>query len=308
VKKILKRGIKMKEIKNKILIAGATGYLGKYVARAFKRQGYYVRILAREESRLKAPGPFTAPALSEEDYDELFLGEITRPETLNDVADGMDIVFSSVGISRQRDGLTFDQVDYQGNKNLIDQCLKSGVKRFVYVSMLDADKIMELEITRAHEKVVMELESSPLEYTIVRPSGYYSDMGSLFNMAYKGRVYIIGKGLNSMNPIHGQDLADVCVEAAESNEKVIEAGGPDIFNQRDLADLAFEVTGKSPRVSFIPFWIGKFLVGLIRLLSRQYGDLADFIVTASKIDSIGPKRGKISLREYFEELKSVKDI
>ena len=136
-----------------VLVAGATGYLGKYAVQAFKAQGYRVRVLTRSEERLYKPGPFTAPALSKDDIDEVFIGEITKPETLAGVMDGIDVVFSCVGISRQRDGLTFEQVDYQCNKNLIDLCTSSAVKRFVYVSMQGAENIMDLAITQAHEKV-----------------------------------------------------------------------------------------------------------------------------------------------------------
>ena len=102
-----------------VLIAGATGYLGKYAVQAFKQRGYYVRVLTRSEERLFEPGPFTAPALTNDDMDDVFVGEITDPSTLTNMLDGIDMVFSCVGISRQRDGLTFEQVDYQCNRNLI---------------------------------------------------------------------------------------------------------------------------------------------------------------------------------------------
>jgi uncharacterized protein YbjT (DUF2867 family) len=134
-----------------VLIAGATGYLGKFAVKAFKAQGYYVRVLTRNAGRLLETGPFTAPALQKNDYDDVFVGEITKPETLAGIMDGIDLVFSSVGISRQRDGLTFEQVDYQCNKNLIDLADAAGVKRFTYVSMQGAENIMDLAITQAHE-------------------------------------------------------------------------------------------------------------------------------------------------------------
>ena len=102
-----------------VLIAGATGYLGKYAVQAFKQRGYYVRVLTRSEERLFESGPFTAPALTNDDMDDVFVGEITDPSTLTNMLDGIDMVFSCVGISRQRDGLTFEQVDYQCNRNLI---------------------------------------------------------------------------------------------------------------------------------------------------------------------------------------------
>jgi uncharacterized protein YbjT (DUF2867 family) len=291
----------------RVLIAGATGYLGKFAVQAFKQQGYYVRVLTRSEQRLYEPGPFSAPALSKDDADDIFVGEITKPETLAGMLDGIDLVFSCVGISRQRDGLSFEQVDYQCNKNLIDLCEAAAVKRFVYVSMQGAENIMQLAITQAHEKVVDALKASSMEYRIVRPCGYFSDMGVLHDMAKKGRVYLVGDGSNKMSPIHGRDLARVCVETAAGDELQVEAGGPDTMTQREAAILAFDVVGKPAKITVIPLWLARGLVKFIALLSTQFGDLADFIVTAGEIDGVGPARGTISLRSYFEALHEGKD-
>ncbi len=288
--------------RKKVLIAGATGYLGKYAVKAFKERGYWVRVLSRSKEKLFEPGPFTAPALAADDIDDIFIGEISKPETLAGIMDGIDIVYSSVGISRQRDGLTFEQVDYQCNRNLIDLCRGSSVSRFVYVSMQGAEHIMHLAITRAHEKVVADLKESGLEYRIVRPCGYFSDMGALYDMASKGRAFLVGEGNNKMNPIHGRDLAEVCVDTAEGDELEVEAGGPDIMTQREAAVLAFEVVGKPAKITVIPMWLARGLVKFIRMLSTQFGDLADFIVTAGEIDGVGPRRGTTTLKSYFESL------
>ena len=287
----------------RVLVAGATGYLGKFAVQAFKQRGYFVRVLTRSMERLAQPGPFTAPGLTEADYDEVFLGEITQPETLAGLMDDIDWVFSSVGISRQRDGLTFEQVDYQCNKNLIDLASEAGVSRFTYVSMQGAENLMHLAITQAHEKVVDALADSGMEYRVVRPCGYFSDMGALYDMAKRGRALLVGEGENLMNPIHGRDLAHVCVDTAEGDEIEVEAGGPDIMTQREAAELAFEVTGKPVKVTVIPLWMARSLVKFIALLSTQFGDLAEFIVTAGEIDGVGPQRGTTTLRSYFEELK-----
>jgi len=286
----------------RVLVAGATGYLGKYAVKAFKERGYWVRVLSRSKEKLFEPGPFTAPALSADDMDDIFIGEISKPETLAGVMDGIDIVYSSVGISRQRDGLTFEQVDYQCNRNLIDLCRGSSVRRFIYVSMQGAEHIMHLAITRAHEKVVADLKQSGMEYRIVRPCGYFSDLGALYDMASKGRAFLVGAGSNKMNPIHGRDLAQVCVDTAEGDALEVEAGGPDIMTQREAAALAFEVVGKPEKITVIPMWLARGLVKFIGLLSTQFGDLADFIVTAGEIDGVGPKRGTTTLKSYFESL------
>lgn len=286
----------------RVLVAGATGYLGKHVVQAFKKRGYWVRALTRSRGRLFEPGPFTAPALFEHDVDDVFEGELTRPETLEGLLDGIDIVFSCVGISRQRDGLTFEDVDYGCNKTLIDLSQAAGVERFVYVSMQGAENLMQLAITQAHEKVVDALKTSGMDYRIVRPCGYFSDMGALYDMAKKGRVYLVGRGENQMNPIHGRDLANVCVDTAEGDKVEVEAGGPDIMTQRQAAELAFDVVGNPVKMTVIPMWLARNLVRGVGLLSTQYGDLADFIVTAGEVDGVGPKRGTTTLRSYFETM------
>ncbi len=48
----------------RVLVAGATGYVGKYAVQAFKEHGYWVRALTRSEERLAEPGPFTAPGIA----------------------------------------------------------------------------------------------------------------------------------------------------------------------------------------------------------------------------------------------------
>ena len=94
----------------------------------------------------------------------------------------------------------------------------------------------------------------------------------------------------------------VCADAAEGDAKVVEAGGPDVFTQRETAELAFDVLGKPAKVTVIPLWLAYGLSRFIGVLNRQFGDLAEFIVTAGEVDGVGPAVGKTSLRSYFEEL------
>lgn len=284
-----------------VLVAGATGYLGKYAVRAFKQRGYRVRALTRDKERLAKPGPFTAPPVSEF-VDEAFVGEVTKPGTLDGLMDGVDVVFSSIGISRQRDGLSFEEVDHLANRRLVELAKSAGAEKFVYVSLWGQDEIRHLEIVRAHEKVVEALEESGLPHCIVRPSGYFSDMGVLLDMARRGRSFLVGAGTNRFNPIHGADLAEVCVDAMESEERELGAGGPDTMTQRQAAELAFAVLGKEPRITVLPMWLMRGGVKLIGLLNAQFGDLFEFIVTAGEIDGVAPAVGTTTLRSYFEEL------
>ena len=92
--------------------------------------------------------------------DEVFIGEVTKPETLRGIADDVDIVMSTVGITRQKDGLTYQEVDYQGNVNLLREALNSGVRKFIYVSALKAGEMPSLKIVQAKEQFVEDALAS----------------------------------------------------------------------------------------------------------------------------------------------------
>ncbi len=100
----------------KILVAGATGYLGKFVVWELSERGYWIRALVRNQAKLDRTGPFLEPSVKDR-TNKVFIGEVTKPETLKGVCDGIDIVFSSVGITHQKDKLSYQNVDYRGNKN-----------------------------------------------------------------------------------------------------------------------------------------------------------------------------------------------
>lgn len=278
----------------RVLVAGATGYLGGFVAQELKARGHFVRALARSPTKLDS---------QRETLDEIVEAQVTRPATLEHVCDGIDVVFSSVGITKQKDGLTFQDVDYQGNKNLLDVARRADVRKFIYVSVLDGPALKHLDIIRAHEDFVAELEGSGIPYTVIRPTGFFSDMGEYLAMARKGRVYLIGHGENRINPIHGADLAVTCADAVETDATEIPVGGPEVWTHRQIAELALEVVGRSPdKVSSVPVWLAAGAVRLTRLFSRHRGELLAFFTEAMTRDAVGPATGSHRLSAHFEEL------
>jgi uncharacterized protein YbjT (DUF2867 family) len=287
----------------KVLIAGATGYLGRYVVKEFHNQGYWIRALVRDPTKLEQTGPFLQPEVANI-IDDVWLGQVTIPETLKGICDGIDIVFSSIGITRQKGKYTYRDVDYQGNSNILETATTQSVKKFIYVSVFDAHSFEYLEIIKAHEDFVRDLQKSGIDYTIIRPTGYFSDMSEYLNMAKSGRVYIIGNGENRVNPIHGADLAKVCVKAVDNKENEIPVGGPEIFNAVQIAELAFSTLDKRSKITKISPWLAKAAVKLIRPFNKQMSDLAEFIVAAGQGDGVAPSTGTHTLQSYFNELAS----
>jgi uncharacterized protein YbjT (DUF2867 family) len=276
----------------RVLVAGATGYLGEFVAREFKRRGYFVRALTRSADRLKE---------MEDELDEIVVGEVTKPETLRGICDGIDIVFSSIGITKQKGKLTFKDVDYQGNKNLLEAAERAGVGKFVYTSVFRGPSLLHLDIVKAHEDFVAVLKASGLPYTVIRPNGYFSDMGEYMKMASKGRVYLVGEGKNRINPIHGADLAGACVDAVDQDVREIDVGGPEVLTHRQIAQLALKAAGKPERITSVPVWLMRAMVSLTRVVNRHQGELLAFFTEAMTTDSVAPAFGSRRLSEHFQE-------
>jgi uncharacterized protein YbjT (DUF2867 family) len=277
----------------RILVAGATGYLGGHVAREFKDRGHHVRALARSPEKLDP---------LRDSLDEVFQAEITQPHTLEGACDGIDIVFSSVGITKQKGNLTFEDVDYQGNRNLLEVARTAGVKKFIYTSVFRGPSLLHLDIIKAHEDFVTVLKASGMEYAVIRPNGFFSDMGEYLKMARKGRVYLIGRGDNRINPIHGADLAQVCVDAVDREASEIDVGGPEVFTHREIAQLALKSAGRPKRITSIPVGLMRSIVFLTRRFNRHQGELLAFFTEATTADAVAPATGSRSLGDYFDEL------
>jgi len=105
-----------------------------------------------------------------------------------------------------------------------------------------------LVIIKAHEDFVRALGASGLPHTIIRPTGYFSDVGEYFQMAKSGRAYLIGDGEKRLNPIHAQIYADTVT----GSDAEVSAGGPIICSQNEIAELAFSILGKPPKITRIP--------------------------------------------------------
>jgi uncharacterized protein YbjT (DUF2867 family) len=277
---------------DKVLIAGATGTLGRNLVEELSQRGYPLRILVRKEHQVQQFRHIT---------DDIFVGQVTNSATLYGVANGAKTVFSSIGITRQKDGLTYQDVDYRGNRNLLDESISAGADRFVYVASLHGEQMRHLKMIEAKEKFVDKLKKAPIKYTIVRPNGFYSDLKEILKMAKKGRVWLPGKGQYKVNPISTADLARVVIDLYEQNVEEANIGGPEVHTQREIAELAFEVLGKKSNISFIPEGILHALIKIMRIVTPLsfYGPL-EFFSTVSTRNMIAKRYGSLTLKEFFK--------
>lgn len=276
-----------------VLLAGSTGYLGTHVLQELDNWGIPTTAIARSPEKL-----------DKYQWESLTVrqAEVTKPETLAGICEGISTVISTVGITRQKDGLTYMDVDFQANLNLLMEAKRAGVKKFIYVSAIDGDKLRHLEILKAKELFVDELKLSGMDYSVIRPNGFFSDMRDFLAMAKKGRVYLFGDGEFKLNPIHGADLAEVVVKAIAQKSKEIQIGGPDLLTQNEIGEMALNAWNNPPKITHLPDWIRVFSIKAARLFGSQatYGPL-EFFLTLMARDNIAPRYGSHRLQDFYKQ-------
>ena len=279
----------------KVLLAGATGYLGSHIAKAMLNKKMDFKAIARNPQKLIAMG---IPK------EQIIEAQLTDRTSLKGICSGFDAVISTVGITRQKDGLSYMDVDYQANKNLLEEALESKVQKFVYVSVLHGAALQHLQICAAKERFVTELKASGMPYSIVRPSGFFSDITEFYEMAKKGRAFLFGDGQVKVNPIHGADLALVCLDALHEPNTSIDVGGPEVLTHQAIAEAAFNSLDRKAKITYIPNWLRKIILRISSLFlpKAQFGPL-EFFLHVMAMDMYAPAYGQHTIRGYFNELK-----
>ncbi len=275
-----------------VFVAGATGYLGRHLCAEYGRRGWYVTALVRDAARA---GDLTA--------DAVVVAEATRPGTLSGLMDGADLVVSALGITRQADGPSYRDVDFQANLNLLREAERASVGRFAYVHVLNADAMRHVPLVAAKADFVDALSASHLPSTVIAPSGFFSDMGDILSMARSGYISLFAPGTRRINPIHGADLAAAVADAAEAGVAWRDVGGPDTFTHIDLARLAAASVDGPVRIKVLPDWVRRLLLlALPRLAPRHVHGPAQFFLTALASDMVGAPFGTRHLADHFDGL------
>jgi uncharacterized protein YbjT (DUF2867 family) len=279
----------------RVLLAGATGYLGSHIAKRLGEEGHTLRVLVRNKKKWQN---LQIPA------DEIYVAEITNAKSIEGCCVGVDAVISTIGITRQKDHLTYMNVDYQGNLNLLREAQKSGVRRFIYVFVAFSERMRHLKLVQAKALFAEELIKSGLSYCVVKPNGFFPDMAEFLKMAKQGTVYMLGKGNHKINPIDGRDLAVACVETLEDQCAEMVIGGPEVWSYREIGKAAFRVLNKPEKIRSIPFprWLRITILTLLRIFTpvRIYGPI-EFMITTLTMDMVAPQFGHHTLEEYFRD-------
>ena len=229
-----------------VLVVGGTGTLGRQIARRALDEGHDVRCMVRT--------PRKASFLQEWGV-ELTRGDLLEPASLDYALEGVDAVIDAA-TSRPDDPKSIYETDWDGKLNLLRACERAGVKRFVFLSLLDADKHRDvplMDIKYCTEKLLRESE---LDYTVLQGAAFMQGVISQFAIpVLESQTVWVSGSPTSIAYMNTQDMARFAVSALDHPDtirKTFPVVGPKAWNTGEVVQLCELASGKSARVFRVP--------------------------------------------------------
>lgn len=228
----------------RILVTGASGFVGSHIVKALVNAGYHVRCLVHT----RALQPSNACV-------ELFSGDILEPHTLPAAMAACDAIIHLVGIIRPlaKKNITFERLHVEATRNILEAAQQTGVNRYLHMSANGADshnnKVAYLRTKGLAEELV---RSSALNWTIFRP-GLILGSGGAFTTMLRQQVQrlpfvpVIGDGIYPLMPVYVEDISRAFLAALTNRKSITQTYhccGPTRCSYNELIDLFATTSGK----------------------------------------------------------------
>jgi uncharacterized protein YbjT (DUF2867 family) len=266
------------------LITGATGDLGRRIVRQLRLQESPVRVFVRlmsDYAELENRGA------------EILIGDLTRPRDIEKAVQGVQYVISAHG------GVG-ESLNYRANIDLIDAAKDHGVQHFVFVSVLGVDRGYEdAPVFKAKREVEKYLQASGLNYTILRPSGFASNLVPLAEQFQRTGIYLlVGDRHNRSSIVSTDDLARIAIASVSTEaarNQIFSIGGPEMLQRQNIPQIFGRICKRDPFVINPPLVAFDGLRNVIGILSpngkEDLGTLRallanEFYVTPEEVERV----------------------
>ncbi len=250
------------------LITGASGFIGRCLARKMQLKSEAVRLLVRSDKAL---------GVEETSYAEFIQGDLLEPETLIKATEGVEAVIHIAGVTHTFNKKLYFKVNAQGTKNLVQACEKNRIKKIIYISTL-AISPSGGPYSRSKREAERIIKHSSLDYTILRVAEVYGGnknkgVEQLVQMIRKSSIIpVIGRGDYGLQPVYVEDVIDAIVSASRNNitnGKSYNIAGPDVITYVDLVRLICESLNLKRRIVKVPVFVAFISSYLSILLLRK---------------------------------------
>jgi uncharacterized protein YbjT (DUF2867 family) len=278
------------------VVTGAFSYTGRAIAERLLEAGRRVRTLSR---RAEPEDPLAQ-------YVEVAPLQFADESALAESLRGARRLYVTYWIRFQRGPETFERA-VENTRALFRAALAAGVERVVHVSVTNPDEASPLPYFRGKARLERDLAATGLSFAIVRPTLVFGAHDLLVNnMAWIVRrsplFPIAGDGRYRVQPVSVEDVAEICVTAAERGEDVtLDAAGPETFEYVELVRAIAGAVGSRARIVHVSSRLALALAGTLGRLRR------DVVLTAEELaglmDSLlvsaAPPLGRASFREWL---------
>ncbi len=268
-----------------ILITGANGFLGAWLAKALVARGDAVRSLVRPRS--------DASALEAVKH-TIVHGDVTKPESLAAALDGVDTVFHLAGIRRGSTRDEFMTVNALGTQHVGDAMVKAGARRFVFVGSLAATGPSIGGVPRVEDDAFNPQEwygeskaeaerlafsfNGRLEVTSCRPAriigpGDHENL-TFFRLVKKGVILRIGGPERLLSFVDVEDVVDQLLLQADKPEAVSQAffaASDETSSVEGLMRTVANALQLSPRTLYVPEFALSAMGALADVVSNATG-------------------------------------
>ncbi|MGI4734192.1 MAG: SDR family oxidoreductase [Janthinobacterium lividum] len=231
----------------KILLIGASGFMGGHLAHALLQEGYAVRCLARTPAKLSALAQAGC---------EILAGDITDAAAVRRAVEGVRAVYISIHtLSPQPGGggQRFMAIEQIGVRNVLAACQAEGVQQVVYVTSLGTAADASSEWLRERWHTEQLLVSSGLAATVIRP-GFVIGAGAggftmLASQARRPIAFTLGGNRYPMRAIALDDLLYYLVgvlDEPRAANQVYDVGNDETVTNNQLLDAVAGILGRRP--------------------------------------------------------------
>jgi uncharacterized protein YbjT (DUF2867 family) len=241
------------------LVTGATGSLGRRIVRQLREQDSSVKAMVRLSGNYGE---------LEDRGAEIFIGDLVEARDITKATQNVKYIFSCHGAGRDAQA-----IDYRANIDLIDCAIANSVDHFVFISVLGAERGYQAPTFKAKREVEKYLMASGLNYTILRPSGFATNLLPLAERFRDTGIYLlIGDNRNRSSVVSTDDLAKIAIASVTNpaaKNQIFAVGGPEILMRKEIPGIFAQVFQREPIVINPPLFLFDSLRSGIGLINPQ---------------------------------------
>lgn len=277
----------------KVLLAGAFGNLGSEILKALCETDYEI---------IAADAVIREIEQIDKDRFETRKIDLTNPANLEGLCEGVDVVITTVGLTKASVKFNNYDIDYHGNLNLLNEAKRAGVKNFAYISVIGSHLGDGVPMVNSKYLMEQELIKSGINYVIYRPTGYFYDIAKVFlPMIEKGEVQLLKVTPEpKCNVVDTPDFAHFILETMCDENKAYDVGGKETYSYREVAQMFAEAEGKEIKIKTLPPFVMSILAGLPKIKKSGRRDVILFSKFTLTHDCVGDTIvGERSFKQYI---------